>query len=270
MKGALILLAHSFKRLRTLVLIMGTVLAVFQIFLILIARSIERSNTFDQMSALIPPFVRQLMGPSFTSFMSFRGIVSLGYFHLAVMGSLIALAIAIATMPASEIEMGYMDLMLARPIARHWVITRSIAMLLICELFLFAMMMMGTWIGLNLLAQKIAAWPQPDFILLLVLNLGLLLICWGGVALAIGARSRRRGMAGSITGLLALVTFLLDYVARAWQPAEAVAWLSPFKYFNPLELLMGRDIPPHNLWVLAGIGLAGFILAYIFFSRRDI
>jgi ABC-2 type transport system permease protein len=73
-----------------------------------------------------------------------------------------------------------------------------------------------------------------------------------------------------MVGLLALATFLLDYVARAWQPAEAIAWLSPFRYYSPLDLVMGKQIPEHNLWVLAGVGVFGFALSYFLFSRRDI
>ncbi|MGB7620930.1 MAG: hypothetical protein WBN92_01145, partial [Terriglobia bacterium] len=90
------------------------------------------------------------------------------------------------------------------------------------------------------------------------------------VAMAIGSASRRRSVAGALAGLLALATFLMDYVARAWPPAESVAWLSPFRYYSPFELLMGDPLPARNMIVLAGIATAGFALAYILFSKRDI
>lgn len=270
MKSSWILIAHSFKRVRTLVIVMSLVLAIFQVFLIVIAASIEESNYFEQMSALVPPFVRQMMGPSFSSFMTFRGMVSLGYFHLAIMISLLGLAIAIATMPTSEVETGFMDLILARPVARHRVITRSILLLVASLMFVLAMMMAGTWCGLITLAPKEASIPGSDLIFSLAINIGLLALSWGGIAMAIGAASRRRAVAGAITGFLALVTFLLDYIARAWEPAEAVAWLSPFRYYSPLDLVMGQTIQPRNLLVLAGIALAGFAIAYFVFSRRDI
>ena len=115
-----------FKRARTLVLAMGLVLSGFQIILVLVAKSIHNSGGFEQLSAMLPPFAREMMGPSLASFMSFAGIVSLGYFHLAVMSSLIAVSISLATTPAAEIETGFIDLILARPLARHWIITRSI------------------------------------------------------------------------------------------------------------------------------------------------
>lgn len=270
MRGSLVLIAHSLKRVRVLVLVMSLVLAVFQVFLIVIARSIEESNAFDQMSALIPPFMRQMMGPSFTSFMTFRGMVTLGYFHLAIMTALISLAVSIATMPAYEVELGFMDLILSRPVARHRIITRSIIALIICLAFVLTMMMAGTWIGLTALAPREATLPGSDLVLSLAANLGLLALSWGGVAMAIGAASRRRAVAGAIAGFLALITFLLDYIARAWKPAESVAWLSPFRYYNPLDLVMGQPIQPRNLIVLAAIAITGFAIAYLAFSRRDI
>jgi ABC-2 type transport system permease protein len=264
------LILHSLRRVRTLVFVMSVLLAGFQVLLVLVAGSIERSGGFEQLSAIIPDFVRQLMGPSFIGLMSYGGIISIGYFHIAVMGSLVGLIIALATEPASEIETRFIDLILSRPLARSWIITRSVAVLIVCTLVVLAMMMTGTWAGLYLLAPEGAAWPTPALISKLAINLGLLMVAWGGVALMISAASRRRSVAGSLTGLLALSTFLLDYVARAWEPAHTVAWLSPFRYYSPVDIVMGFEVPPYNLWVLAGVAFAGFVSAYLLFSRRDI
>src|SRR5215210_2286914 len=164
MRSHLVLILHSITRIRTLVLVMALVLAIFQVFLIVIGRSIEQSNTFEQMGALIPPFVRQLLGPSFSSFMSFRGMVSLGYFHLAIIGSLVGLAISLATMPTSEVEMGFMDLILSRPVARRWIITRTIILLALGLVLVLAMMMLGTWAGLNFLVPNRGTWPSAALI----------------------------------------------------------------------------------------------------------
>jgi ABC-2 type transport system permease protein len=270
MKAFTTLLAYSLRRVSALVVAMAVLLAGFQTLLILVARSVQQSNAFDQIGALIPPFARALMGQSFTTFMSFQGIVCLGYFHLSVMGSLVAMSIALATTPASEVETGFMDLILSRALARHWVITRAIAVLICCTAVLLAMMMLGTWVGLHALAPAGSTWPQLNLILSLVANLGILVLAWGGIAMAIGSAARRRAIAGGIAGLLALATFLLDYVARAWSPAESIAWLSPFRYYSPFDLLTGAPLPIKNLVVLAGIAAGGFALAYWLFSRRDI
>jgi ABC-2 type transport system permease protein len=270
MRAPITLLVYSLKRVRTLVIAMAVLLAIFQVVLILVAGSIQRSDSFEQLGQLMPPFVRAMLGPSFTSLMSFRGIVCVGYFHLSVMGSLIGLSIALGTMQTSEIEIGFMDLVLSRPIARHWIITRAIIVMLVSAVVVLGMMMLGTWAGLNGLAAEGVAWPSPKLVLSMAINLGLLMLCWNAVAVAIGSVARRRSVAGGIAGFLALTMFLLDYVARAWEPAERVAWLSPFRYYEPFELLMGAVLSAKSLLVLTGIAVFAFGLAYVLFSRRDI
>ena len=270
MSGFIALLLNSLRRVRFLTITMGVLLAGFQILLTLVAGSIESSGGFSDFSNLIPDFMRQLMGPAFVSLMSFSGIVTVGYFHVAVMGSLMGLTIAIATEPAAEIEKGFMDLILSRPLARPWVIFRSITLLAICSIFVLLMMTLGTGVGMKYLAPSGAIGPSAHLIRSLTINLMMLMFCWGGITLAISSVSRRRGVAGALAGLLALTTFLLDYVARAWEPAESVAWLSPFRYYSPLDLVTGSAISVKNLLVLGGVALVGAAFAFASFSRRDI
>ena len=270
MSGPVLLLRHSLRRTRTLVLTIGILLCVFQIILVAVAGSIQVSGGFETLSALLPPFVRELMGPAFVSFMSFAGIVCAGYFHVATMAALVGIIIALALIPVSEIESGFVDLILSRPIARHWIITRTIATVVLSIVVLLALMLTGTWTGLELLAPRDVPWPSAKLILSLAINLGALLLCWGGVAMAIGSASRRRSVAAAVSGLLAFVAFLVDYVGRLWRPAESVAWLSPFRYYTPFELVMGNALPWKNLAVPVGIAAAGFAIAYILFARRDI
>src|SRR6266496_5010256 len=182
MTGPILLLSLSLKRARTLLVATGLLLAAFQVLLVLIASSIHPSK-FEDLASLLPPFVRALLGPAVASVMSFGGIVCLGYFDLAIVAALLALIIALATLPASEVETGFADLILARPLRRHWIITRTIALVLISTLMMVALMMAGTWVGLAMLAPDDAQWPSPMMIGSLALNLGMLMLCWSSVAL---------------------------------------------------------------------------------------
>ena len=118
MIGPLLLLGLSLKRARMLLLATGFLLAAFQVLLVLIAGSLARVGEFEQLTSLLPPFARALLGPSLASVMSFSGIVCLGYFDLGIVIALLALTIALATVPASEVESGFADLILARPLRR--------------------------------------------------------------------------------------------------------------------------------------------------------
>jgi ABC-2 type transport system permease protein len=265
------LILQLLHRVRKFLLTAGVLLAGFQVVLILQANSIQASNSFAQMGDLIPSFLRDILGPSFAMFLTFRGIVCLGYFHPVVMGALVSVSVTIATVPVMEIETGFIDLVLARPVTRHWIITRSILVALISTVYLLAMMALGTWLGLkNFAANSAAGWPSLALIGSLAINLGLLMLCWAGIALAIGCTCRRRGSAGAIAGLLALTAYLTDYIGRSWKPAESVAWLSPFRYYTPFELVMGAAVPAKSLYVLGGIAVTAFAVAYVLYSRRDI
>ena len=56
----------------------------------------------------------------------------------------------------------------------------------------------------------LAGWPSVGLVGSLAVNLGFLMLCWAGVAMAIGCACRRRGSAGAIAGLLALTAYLND------------------------------------------------------------
>src|SRR5438132_4851237 len=180
MTGPILLLSLSLKRARTLLVATGLLLAAFQVLLVLIASSIHPSK-FEDLAALLPPFVRALLGPAVASVMSFGGIVCLGYFDLSIVAALLALIIALATLPASEVETGFADLVLARPLRRHWLITRTIALLLVAILMMLALMLAGTCAGLAMWAPANVRWPSPRMLASLALNLGLLMLCWGGI-----------------------------------------------------------------------------------------
>jgi ABC-2 type transport system permease protein len=269
MTGPVSLLRLSLKRAQTLLWATGLLLAAFQVLLVLIARTVERAGEFEQIAALLPPFVRAILGPSVASVMSFSGVVCLGYFDLAIVIALLALVIALATVPASEVESGFADLILARPLRRHWNITRTVALVLVATLMMLGIMLAGTWLGLATLAPETAEWPTVGKLGGLALNLGLLMFCWAGVAMGLGA-AFRRSVASSVTGLLALASLLLDLIGRLWPPADKVAWLSPFRYFIPFDLVMGTALPVENILVLWAVGMTGITMAYLCFSQRDI
>ncbi len=264
-----LLLRYSWRRVRWLLIASTLLLTGFQILMVVVARSIQRTNSFAQMAALMPPFVRELM-PGIAGVLSFSGMVCMGYFEIAVIGALTALAIGLGTMITSEVEIGFSDLVLARPVARHTVVTRSILLLVISVVLVVGLMVAGTFAGLAWFAPDGVRWPPTAVVRSLALNLGVLTLAWGAVALAIGSAMRRRGAAGAIAGLLALTMFLLDYVGRAWKAAEPYAKISPYRYYASFDLLMGKPIPSLHLEVLAGITVCSFGLAYWLFARRDI
>jgi len=270
MHGTLTLLRHSLARLRGLVAAMAVVVALFQVLLVRVAGTLQESAGFGKLAAFVPPFVRQMAGEALFSFMSFSGIVCLGYFHPMIIAALSGMVIAAATEPAAEIETRFLDAILVRPVPRTAIIARSVAVLLVLPTLVVVAMIAGTAAGLHWLAPPGAQFPGGRLLASLAANLWALLVCIGGWSLAAAAAARRRSVAGSIAGVATLVLFLVDYLARAWKPADALAWLSPFHYFRAMELLTGRPLAFSHLIVLLVSGAGGMVLAGVLFARRDL
>jgi hypothetical protein len=97
----------------------------------------------------------------------------------------------------------------------------------------------------------------------------MLVVSWSGVAMAFGA-AFRRGVASGATSLLAFAALLLDWAHRLWPSLDRVAWVSPFYYFQPYELVAGDPLRPENLLVLWAMAMSGYVVAYLVISLRDI
>jgi ABC-2 type transport system permease protein len=270
MRTTIALAIHSLGRLRAVVIGMSLVLAGFQFLLTQVAVFLQRSQAFGMLSSLVPEFVRSVAGPSTLVFMSFTGVVSLGYFHPIVLAAVVGLTIAIAAEPAAEVESRFVDLALARPIARAQLITRTLIVLIVCGASVLGIMAAGTWTGLACCTPPTAPRPSVAIIRSLALNLALIAWCWGGIALAIGVCVRRRAVASGLSGVAALAAYLLDYLGRVWDPARNVSRVSPFHYFEPMSLISGGGLNARNIVTLLAIGVAGAIASYIIFDRRDL
>jgi ABC-2 type transport system permease protein len=270
MRACIALLMHSARRARTLLLAAAILLAAFQILLTTAAQSLQELNTFAGLTALIPDFLRQVFGSSLLTIMSFRGIACLGFFHVAIVAFLVGLMIALATEPAREAETRFLDLILAHPVARAWIITRTVVLMAACIVLLLGAMTLGTWAGLHWLAKGEMARETFAVIPRLGMNFGLLLLCWGGISLALSTIVHRRSVAASIAAMLALACYMTDIISQVWKPLKPLAHYSPFHYYNALNLITGTPNSSHDLYVLACIAAAGCLISYLLFQLRDI
>jgi len=264
------LLAHSARRSRMFLLVTAALLAAFQILLAFAAKELLELNTFSGLAALVPDFMRQVFGTSLLTLMSFRGMACLGFFHIAIVAFLVGLIISMATELAGEVETRFLDVVLAHPLARHWIITRTIALLVGCVVLLLGAMMLGTWAGLHWLVASDLARESFAVVPQLALNLGILLLSWGGLALMLAAIARRRNVAAATASLLAMASYMIDLISQVWKPLKPVARYSLFHYYNSLNLITGSRQVTHDVLILACVAAIAFALSYLFFQYRDL
>jgi len=263
----LTLVGRTLGRITMLTTALAGLLVAFQVAIVAIAASLEGDEGFTRLAGLAPAFLQQVLGPALTSF---AGLTSLGFYEPLIVLLVVEFAIYLATEPAGDVESGLVDLVLARPLPRHYVVTRSLLVMTAAAGALPGVMALGLWASLAWLAPAGAAWPEPRVVGLLVAHLMAVAWCFGGAGLAAAAWARRRGAAQAAIGVTAVAMYLLDFVGDAWPDAGWLAWLSPFHAFHGAQILSESTHAARDLSVLFGLGALGVALAYWKFQRRDV
>jgi ABC-type transport system involved in multi-copper enzyme maturation permease subunit len=261
------LIAYSLRRRRGFLISIALGLAAFQFAVIFVARTLELSGRFQLMQGLMPDFIAEWthMGAA-----SYRGFVLFGYSDPVVHVFLAAIAISAGLEPVMEIESKFVDLLMARPVARRAVIARSIAINLAVTAVSLLTMFAANEVGLLLLTPSTATRPPLSVAVSLATGLGFLMLAWGSIALAIASASRRRATAGAICGFLAFAMFILDYLGRFWDPAKTLSAISPFHYFDPFGMIGGASLHPADVLALTAFSAVSVVIALVAYARRDL
>lgn len=261
------LVAHSLYRRRWLLLSACVLLCADQVFNVAMARSVYNSGDFSVLTALLPNFLREWAGVMMSSF---SGLALFGYSHPVVLMFLVVAAISVTTEPAEEIEARFVDVVMARPVPRATVVNRSIVVLVVAMAWCLASMALGSWIGLSLFKPANAPPVEWRMVWLLAGGLGLVVLSWGAIGLAIAAASKRRATALGVSCLLAAAMFILAVLGQFWDAARPYARVSPFYYHEASRIIAGGSLLASDVAVLGAIALAMFAIAHVTYGRRDL
>lgn len=263
----LTLLSRSFGRMARSVTALALVLVAFQFALMAAAVSLEEEGNFQRLVAAVPAFVSELIGPAIGSF---AGMTVLAYFEPAILLALCGFAVYVATEPAGDVDTGIVDLILARPLPRHWVITRSLLLMTGTAVALVATLGVSNYLALWLMAPEGAAWPQPRVIGLMMIHVVAMMWCFGGLTLATASHVERRGSAAGVMALVIVVTYMVHTIEEFSTRFDGIGPYSPFHYFQGTTILLGTVPTARNMTVLFGVGAVGVAAAYVRFAKRDL
>lgn len=261
------LVSHSLGRVKGLLAAITIVLVGLQLSIIAAASSFADTGDFERLSRAVPAFVLHFIGPALGSF---RGMVLFAYVDPLVLMLLVQFAIYVATQPAGEVESSYVDLILARPLPRHSIVSRSLLVVIVSTLVISGAMFAATWAGLWWLAPAGAEWPAPLTTFSMNAHMTLIAWCFGCIALAASGWARRRSTALGAIAVTSVVAYLVELLEAIWKPATYLARFSPFHYFPETRIMAGTADTPQDLAVLGTIILAAVIVAYWRFEQRDL
>lgn len=166
---------------------------------------------------------------------------------------------------AGEEERGTLDLLLSTPVRRRRVLTDKFIAMAVGTLLLAVV----AWLVTLLAGRPFELTVSFEGLSAAFLNLFLMALGFGTIALAVGAATGARGLAIGVASGAALLTFLLRTFA------SSVSWLEPYRVLSPFYYYTGHDPLRTGLHVtdplvLAGISVVALALALVSFERRDL
>lgn len=254
--------------------ISGDIIRKFEVF------GLDPDKIRDTIFAGSGTALQALMGGEDIHIENAQDMMTVGFMHPLVITIVSIWVIGRASAAiAGELDRGTMELLLAQPIRRSQVILAHLlvdltTIPLIC-LAMWLGMWFGTWVfGLQSLK---ASHLKVDPVLFLpgLLSVGLLALAVSGYTMVLSAAGRFRNKVLGLAIVITLVQFLVNVIGQLW--AE-LSWLRPltvFYHYQPQPLILKEDWvrQPDNwlhLGVLLGVAVAGYLLAWWTFCKRDL
>ena len=263
-----VLLARSLARHRALVFSMAALLSAFQILDVVIAYHLQEGGVYGQFASLVPAFIQEAMGGVLVG--SFAGAIALGFTHPLVMLSLSCVAIYVASEPAGEIEDGLVDLVVARPVPRSLIVTRSTVAYIVSTAAIVTTMLVTNRVAVGFISPATARALPVVRLAWLAANLLAIVWSFGAAAMVMAAHVRQRMRAVGTVAIVAVFLYLLQFGAAAWAPLRPFARVSPFHYYEPMQILLGKIRPVTYLAGLTATTIALLAVAYDRYARRDL
>jgi len=218
---------------------------------------------------IVQKFLRALLASDVGDEIGPHIIPALPWAHPVVLALIWAQEITFCTrMPASEIEHGTIDTLLGLPVSRGEVYVSETLSWLGSGLCLLTAAIAGNASG-TLLADP-ESLPPGGQIAAVLTNCFALYVAVGGLTLWISTLSSRKGQAVGWVFALVVGSFLLNFLARFWEPARTLEFLSLLTYYRPISVFQGSGWPLADVLTLSLVGGVYWAWGWWIFRRRDI
>ncbi len=255
-----------------------TLLLAAALFAIEAVLAVALPTIMDQFSTQLLewPFFQRiitaLLGTAVDATAGSEAIPAITWVHPVVLATVWTHAIVLCPrMPAGEIDRGTADVLFGLPVSRRRAYLCDGLALLAAGAALFAAGVAGHLVGIAI--SRASAPPQLAPLAAVVANLFCLYLAVAGITSLVSAASDRRGRAIALVFGILLASFLLNFLAQFWEPAQSIVFLSLLDYHKPLIALREARAghwPLGDMALLATVALVTWAAGGAWFARRDI
>jgi ABC-2 type transport system permease protein len=265
-----------------------------------------QSQLEDQIFSGPGRIVQTLAGGERIHFERAMDMLSIGYMHPLMLIVFCLWGIGRASSAiAGEVDRGTAELLLSQPIRRRDIVFANLAVDLLVIPILALAMWAGTTLGFYLVGQFVVrpedienlfgGLPfkiivQPELLATnlwafgpALVNVAALIFAVSGITIALSAGGRYRNRVIGWAVVIVLVQFIANLVGQMWDGARWARPFTVFYYYQPqriilndswrVDLLAGLATEPFQVpfvAILIGVGIAGYLVALVTFSRRDL
>lgn len=241
-------------------------LILTNLMIVLIFPSIEESSAaLTEYMQNLPPAMIALIG-DVANFTTMEGYLGLELFSFFLPALTLGFGIAYGgSAIGSEEDSGTLDALLSYPITRRSVLTQKFGAIMVFALLVLVASTAGLLLGVVMVDSSI----NMVNLAAAVLNVGLLTLLFGTLTLALTGLGLNRGAASGISAGLAALTFLINSLAPLADLPEVVRHITPWYYYDAVEVLQTGPEPLNAAVLLVGIIIL-LVIGIVGFQRRDI
>jgi ABC-2 type transport system permease protein len=220
---------------------------------------------FDEALKNLPKSFQGIIG-NMASLKTVPGYVSQEVFALRVPLLTLIMGIILYTgVLAGDENEGTLQSLLAQPVSRLRVFLEKLLAAMVVSFIICGAAFIGVWIGLLLIHEQMSLLRLFQA----VVGAWLLVFMFGSLGFAIGAITGKRGIAGSVTGLLTFGSYLLSSFAPSVALIEKIDKYFPFHYYNNPAIAV-NGLKGSNVLLMVSVSGLLLIIAAVIFTKRDI
>ncbi len=253
-------------------LISAILLALFA-WMFVWLQSLIKLGAWVNILNILPDFVEKIAGVPLADLASPQGRLSIIYLHLVTVLICIGWAVGRGTdTVGGGISRGTLELVVTLPVRRVSVLLIPAVISTIGAAILALSLWLGNWLGL--VTVDFGADVSIIEFLPGAVNLFFMVFALSGVTTFLSSLDNNRFRTMWLAVAFFIVSGMLDMVASLWEPGSWMAYCSFLTVFDPQRLiLLGTDGLETSLrynGILSAVGLGGYLVAVVVFSRRDI
>ncbi len=258
---------------RGLVLAMAALWSAFPWIYLWLSAQIPMNAFHDVLLRAIPEDWQNLSGVPFAEVATYAGRVALAFVDPVVVLAATVWGITRGSDAVSgQVERGTMEMLLAQPVTRRAVFFTQACATTAGAAVLCSVLLAAVWTAVSF--GPWAGKVEPERFVPAVLNVFGLMVCMAGITAAVSAADSYRWRTIGILCGFYVFSILAKLIGRMSGIFSWVGYLSVFNAYEPQRLVGGAA----DAWrllavydgVLLGVGVLGFVIGGIIFSRRDL